>query len=352
MSGKVKMIRQAPPDEMNIEDHEMAIKIRQKSSYTNELEQLKSWVVNQPSTIIEDKVLGKVIAPSMKMLPANPKPIELQSFFDYILEEFRIPPSEVRAFQISCIKPMELYESSVRKNTKEITIKQCIANTSDRFVFFGGSKELLRYSIINIDQLRKAAKLPPNAHIPRQFVEQVSQNSMIHMDLVAGISNTLVLDNQTSYLRPKREKFRENYKISKNPGKRWVVVLDVIATSEKFETVLQEKLSMIGHIVGSKPESQEAKVLQTFTPSKDASKDPATQTEQSKKEDDEECPLLVDVPECDQKEPSRKSDEDDSDVEDIEIPSEVGEVGEEKGVLVAEEKYADDSVSQDVLDAL
>jgi hypothetical protein len=48
--------------------------------------------------------------------------------------------------------------------------------------------------------LRKAAKLPPNAHIPEQFTEQVAQNSILHMDLVTGISNRLIVDNKKFFM--------------------------------------------------------------------------------------------------------------------------------------------------------
>lgn len=316
MSGKVKMIKQTPNDEMSIEDHEMAIKIRQKASYTNDLESLKDWVLSQPNQIVDD-----MIVPSMKMFstvkdpkkPDNPiPPQELVNFYEYILEEYRIPRTEVRAFQVQIIKPLDQYSKKDRSSTKEITIKQCLANTSDRFVFFGGSKELLRYKIINIDQLRKAAKLPPNAHIPREFIEQVSQNTIIHMDLVTAISNRLVVDNKGAYMRPDKPGFRKGFMINKSPDKRWVVVLDIIATTEKFDNVLSDKLEMIGHIIGNKPDSKEVKVLQSFQT--------AISDEKNKREDEDEVPLLVDVPE-DQR--ILKDDEtkfDESDVEDIEIP--------------------------------
>lgn len=347
MSGKVKMIKQAPPEEMNIEDHEMAIKIRQKAQYTNELEELKTWVLSQP-----EKFLDNQIVPSMKMIPSkggetNPIPSELRSFFSYILEEYRIPENEVRAYQIQCIKPMETYSQELRKSTSEITIKQCLANTSDRFVFFGGSKELLRYKIINIDQLRKAAKLPSNAYIPREFNEQVAQNSIIHMDLVTGISNRLVVDNKTTYMRPKKAGFREGFKIQKNPNKRWVVVLDIIATTEKFDTVLAEKLEMIGHIIGNKPDSKEAKVLKSFSTAQKPDILPSVTEETSKQvdDDDADAPLLVMLDEP--RDTQKCGCDSDEDIEDVEMPSDLGGDNNTESVIITSEE-----VSQEALDCL
>lgn len=348
MSGKVKMIRQAPPDEMNIEDHEMAIKIRQKASYTNELDSLKEWVLSQPNQIVDG-----IVVPSMKMFSTildpnkpttNTIPQELSNFFEYILEEYRILKSEVRAIQIHCIKPMEKYSKEERKSTSEVTIKQCLANTSDRFVFFGGSKELLRYKIINIDQLRKAAKLPSNAYIPREFTEQVAQNTMIHMDLVTAISNRLVVDNKGAYMRPEKPGFRKGFKISKNPDKRWIVVLDIIATTEKFDTVLSEKLEMIGHIVGGKPDSKEAKVLESFQNAVTSGK--LSSVAEEPEEDD--APLLVDIPENERTESNTELDNE-SDIEDVEIPSNLCGFSSESCNI---NSSSNNEVSQNVLDAL
>lgn len=337
MSRIIKM-KETPPEEMNIEDHEMAIKIRQKAQYTNELNALNTWVLSQADKIVDGKIL-----PSTKMIPVNgtvenPIPADLRSFFEYILEEYRIPRKEVRAFQVQCIKPMEPYSSKIKKENKEVTIKQCLANTSDRFVFFGGSKELLRYKIINIDQLRKAAKLPPNAYIPREFTEQVAQNSIIHMDLVTAISNMLVVDNLPFYMRPKKSGFRDGFKIQKNPNKRWIVVLDVIATAEKFDTVLAEKLEMIGHIIGNKPDSKEAKVIQSFASAQKS--EPASSI--SSVENDSEAPLLVEL-----KEEKCGSSDEDEDVEDVEMPSNLNRTNDLDIVITQTE-----DVDQDVLDGL
>lgn len=315
--GKVKILKQEP-EGMDIGEHEMAVKIRQRSSYTNDLETLKSWVLNQDSTIVDGQ-----ICPTMKIFTAkfdpnkptnNLVPEELKNFFAYMLEEYRIPLSEVRAYQVQCIKPMSSYSLVDKKNTKEIVIKQCLANTSDRFVFFGGSKEFLHYRIINIDQLRKAAKLPPNAYIPKEFTEQVSQNCMLHMDLVTAISNRLVVDNKGSYMRPDRPGFRKGFSISKQPEKRWIVVLDILATAEKFDTVLAEKLEMIGHIVGAKPDSKEAKMIKSFKEVADSSK-LSTIVESN----EEDTPLLVEVPETEDQGSQQKDDDDD--VEEIVIDS-------------------------------
>lgn len=284
--GKVKMIKQLPPEEMNLEGHEMAIKIRQKSTYTNDLDLLKEWVSSQPETVKDG-----LIVPTSKMFAMRPDPNkptdqplppELRDFVSYLLEEYRIPENEVRACFFNVIKPMKQYSAEAKANSRDITIKQCLAHTSDRFVFFGGSRELLKYKIINIDQLKSAANLPTGSHIPKEFYEQVAQNSLIHMDLITAISNRLFVDGKNSYTRPNKPGFRSGYQINKNPDNRWIIILDLIATNEKFDNVLSEKLEMIGHIIGSKPNSKEAKAIQSFKP-------PVV------KEADDEAPLLVEL---------------------------------------------------------
>lgn len=315
MSVRIKKMRQEPQDSMNLEDHQNSAAIRTKSKYTTNLDVIKNWV-----DTVEPTVTSGVITPSIKTywkvprpaqeaspalgdVPAKvaraaelPLPSELKGFVEYMLEESRIPQSEVRGYMFYVIKPLDSYPKEAIKNTPIISIKQCMAFISDRFVLFGGSKEQLTYKVINMDQLKKQMGMG-GMYVPEKFYENISENSVTRMDLTTAIANILQFNNERSYPRPKKKGFRDGVVITKNPSKRWILCFDVIATTDKVNTVLRDKLQMMGDLMNVAPESKQAKVLRSFKPAMDAAIAEA-----------EETPQLVNV------------EDDDSDAEDIVIP--------------------------------
>jgi hypothetical protein len=177
-----------------------------------------------------------------------------------------------------------------------------MAFISDRFILFGGSKEQLTYKVINMDQLKKQMGMD-GMYIPEKFHENIAENSVTRMDLTTAIANILQVNNERSYPRPKKKGFRDGIVIPKNPSKRWILCFDVIATTDKVNTVLKDKLQMMSEIMNVAPASQKAKVLRSFKPAMDSALNSAIN-----KDNDDEAPELV------------KLDED-SDVEDVEMPT-------------------------------
>lgn len=315
MSGRIKKIKQEPPESMNLEEHQNASAIRTKSKYTTNLEIIKTWINS-----IDPNIKDGQIVPSVKTYWKTPRPVqeaspaigdipakafraaelslpdELKGFVDYMLEESRIPQSEVRGYMFHVIKPLSDYSKDAIKDTPIISMKQCLAFISDRFVLFGGSKEQLTYKVINMDQLKKQMGMG-NMHIPEKFHENITENTVTRMDLTTAIANILQINNEKSYPRPHKNGFRDGVTIPKNPWKRWILIFDVIATTDKVNTVLKDKLQMMSEIMNVAPQSREAKVLRSFKPAMDAAMA------------EEQIPQLVQVPEGD------------DDVEDIIIPT-------------------------------
>lgn len=296
MSGRVKMIKKKSIEEPSLDDSEMAMKLRQKATYDYDLENLKSWVDS-----LDINVSDRTIKPITKMFPVTPNPdkpetvipANVRPFIEFLLEEYSIPKSQVRAFQFQVVKPLSEYSAADVCLSNDITINGALANTRDRFIFVGGSKELMRYNVINLEQMKKALKLSSNTQIPENYTDQMSRNSIVHMELVPAFTNRLIFNNENSYMRPKKKGYRDGFSIEKNPNKRWIVVLDIIATSKHFDEVLSEKLEFIGHFTGkTKHFSSETKEIVSKITEK------CTDTKDDINLD--EAPQLVDIRSLDQ----------------------------------------------------
>lgn len=303
MAGRIKKIRQEAPESANLEEHKNSSLIRIKSRYTSNLDIIKNWI----ETVDPNVKDGKIV-PSVKTFWKNPKPAtetkaaelplpdELKAFVNYMLEESRISMDEVRGYTFFIVKPLGSYSKEAIKESNEINIKQCMGYVSDRFVLFGGSREQLTYKVINMDSIKKQMGMG-NVYIPERFYENVSENTVTRMDLTSAISNILQVNNDSNYLRPPKKGFRSGERIQKNPYRRWILVMDIIAVTEKVNTVLRDKLDSMGQLMNVAPESKQAKILKSF------------KTEIDKvSENDEEAPKLVNP----------------DDVEDIEFPSSSG----------------------------
>jgi hypothetical protein len=311
MSVKMKKIKVCHDEVPNLEEHKNANSIRIKSRYNSNLPIIKEWVdsvdVNiinntiMPTTKIfwkEPKPYEKPKAGEVAKPPELPLPSELRGFVDYMLEESRIPMDEVRGYMFHVIKPLNNYTKESIKNTPIINIKQCMAFISDRFVMFGGSNEQLMYKTINMDQIKKSIGMG-NISIPEKFYDNVSENSVSRMDLTIAIANILQVNNEKSYPRPHRKGFRDGITVKKDPYKRWILIFDVIATTIKVNSVLREKIDMMGNIMNTNPNSTEAKIIRSFKPEKldkDIQKDTKEIGEEDEDVEDVEIPELVTIP--------------------------------------------------------
>lgn len=309
MSGRIKKIRQEPQESVNLDEHAKASSFRIKSKYTDNLDIIKNWVSTIESSEKDDQIV-----PTTKVYWKNPKPAreatsdlpakeaelplpeELKNFVNYLLEESRIPDDEVRGYSFSVIKPLGCYSKESIKKSSIINVKQCMAYVSDRFVFFGGSREQLTYKVLNLDQLKEQMGMG-GMYMPEKFHENVSENTVNRMDLLVAIANILQINNDTSYCRPHKNGFRDNTVIKKNPLKRYVIVFDVIASTVKVNTILRDKLQMMGNIMGVSPDSQPAKILKSFKPALDEAintcQTTVPETEPSPEEDVEDIDVLT-----------------------------------------------------------
>lgn len=289
MSGRIKMIKQRNVSVSVDETHDLS-QIRTKFKYDGP--SIKDWVLSLPTNEKEGEIIPTSVTffkdPNPLKPSEKPLPTELQTFVDYMLEEKRIPVSEVRGYSFHVIKPATQVEKI--SSTKEITFQQCYVYVSDRFILTEGSPELLTYRIIDIRRMTASMGLGPNQQAIENIEEQIKSKDVIHMDIQAAIAMRIIANNKSCYPRPDRKGFKKGVKISKDPMNRFIVILDIIATSDKVENVLRAKTEMISNIMDSKPESQQAKMIRSFNNSL-----PAEAKEESTVFEDEKVPELVAV---------------------------------------------------------
>lgn len=268
MSSKVKMIKQKNVSVGGSDQTHNLTSFRKKFKYSSDLNFLREWV----NSLEDNSKDGKIIATNRKYYK-NPEleknggtnlPQELSFFVNFMIEDRRISLDEIRGYSFSVVKPLKSYQKELSKNTKEIIIDQCKANVSDRFIFFGDSIELLTYQLIDISKMKAIANLGPNQQIVENIEEQVTCNDVIHLELQAAISTRIKVNNNNFYARPHRNGFRDGFKFKKNPQNRIIIVFDIIATTEKVQNVLNDKISMLKDIIEEDPESNEAKMIKSY----------------------------------------------------------------------------------------
>lgn len=307
MSGKVKMIKQKSVSIGGSDQTHNLTSFRKKFKYSSDLNLLRDWV----KSLEDNSKDGKIIStdrkyyknPHLEKNGGEPLPEELNFFVNFMLEDRRISLDEVRGYSFSVIKPLSSYsDKEIIRNSKEIIIDQCKANVSDRFIFFGDSIELLTYQLIDISKMKAIANLGPSQQIVENIDEQVTCNDVIHLELQGAISTRIRVDNNNFYTRPHRNGFRDGFKFKKTPQKRFIVVFDIIATTEKVQTVLNEKISMLKDIIEEDPESTQAKMIKSYQSELESAEIP---------EDDEDegivIPELVPFPILFEPEPVQRS---------------------------------------------
>ena len=194
----------------------------------------------------------------------------------------KIPESEIRGYTFHVLNPAK------RKSDEEISFDQCKMYISDRFIFTHGSNELLQYQIIDIDRIKEYAGLGKKTPVIETIEDPVKSGDVIHMDIQGAISTLPTVNNKSGYPRPDRDGFKKGVSISKNPLRRTIIILDIIASTEKVQTVLRDKVSTFKQILDTKPTSQKAQLVRSFQ--KAAS---AAELDEKTTENEDEVPKLV-----------------------------------------------------------
>lgn len=269
---------------------QMLNKIRMKFSYREDnkdrtdgtdigINSLIEWANSQPEKVDEE---GKIIPSEITFWKVhNSKrpdegllPPELYLFVQYMINGAipKIPESEIRGYTFHVLNAPK------QKSNDEISFDQCKMYVSDRFIFTYGSNELLQYQVIDIDRIKEYAGLGKKTPVIEVIEDPVRPGDVIHMDIQGAIATLPTVNNKTSYPRPDKKGFQKGVSVSKNPLRRTIIILDIIATTEKVQTVLRDKVSTFREILDTKPNSQKAQMIRNFQRSADsaASADVAT----------------------------------------------------------------------------
>lgn len=284
MSGRVKMIK---PKNMSIgvdRTHDLT-KFRTKFNYDGN-EALNEWIKTLPDNEKDGKIVPTKISffKNPKKESEKPLPSQLKSFVDFMALEKRIPDDEIRGWTFHVLKPPKV------KSDNETSFEQCMAYVSDRFIYIHGSNEKIVYHIIDISKAKAISNLAPNQQIIEDIDEQVKSGNVIHLDFLAAISMLIRVNDKAAYKRPSRKGFREGEMIRKNPLNRTIVILDIIAVTEKVSKVLRQKLEMFDQIVEENPDSKQSKIIKTF---RDEMEKDCDEKNRSDDEDVEDVPILV-----------------------------------------------------------
>lgn len=219
-----------------------------------------------------------------------PLPEELSNFVAYMLEEGRIPLDEVRGYSFHVLNPVKKIS---KLPNEEISFEQCKIFVSDRFIYTHGTKELLSYKIIDISKIKEQAGLGRKTPVIESIEEPVVSGDVTHMDIQGAISTLPTVNNLNNYPRPEKAGWRSGVTIPKDPRKRTIIILDIIATAHKVQNVLRHKVDTFKGILQNDPNSQKAKMIRTFQ--KNAGME--DMTAEKPKDEDENVPNLVEIPE-------------------------------------------------------
>lgn len=283
---------------------QMLNKIRMKFQYKEDIKDrsdgtdiginsLIEWARNQPEKVDEN---GKTVPSEITFWKThNPKkptegllPEELKLFVQYMIIGAipKISESEIRGYTFHVLNPVK------RRSDDEICFDQCKMYVSDRFIYTHGSNELLQYQIIDIDRIKEYAGLGKKTPVIETIEDPVRSGDVIHMDIQGAIATLPTVNNKSGYPRPDKEGFKKGVTVSKFPLKRTIIILDIIATTEKVQTVLRDKVSTFRQILDTKPNSQKAQMVRSFQRAVDVEE---KSDEKACVDDEEEVPSLVEI---------------------------------------------------------
>lgn len=216
-------------------------------------------------------------------------PPALKNMIDFLMEQRNLSYDDVRRFDVHVIKPVNEFQK--RPNGKKgkqphiNTFENLKITSSDRFLYISGL-EKITYKIIDISTMAQQFGIGGAQRHVEEFTEQTGAYKALHMDIQAAIAMSINYDDCDTFLIPEKKGWRSSF-VKKGKG-RWGIVIDVVATIERLDSAIDEKMKPIEDLLQNNPESKKAKQIRSFQ-------------EKIKKEQE----VLV---------------KEDSDVEDVEIP--------------------------------
>lgn len=316
----------------------------------NSDDNLKSWVESLPD---EDEDENGVIKRRFYNIKNPNKPLEeqpslpesIQSFVRYNCLMKQIPENEQKSYEFYVIKPNRKLVTLSRPVPGETDDERRIRNerlsneanrihtidnsqfiVTDRFVYTGRSAECIEFHLADLSKMKALTNLAPNQQIVETINVPTKAGEVLHLEMQNALSMKIKVNNKNSYPRPYKKGQRQGINVEKHPQRRFIVVLDIIAPSEKVKRMLADKIDMVDTAIGKDPNSAKSKALKSFKD--EAFKNSAK--EQVKEVDD--VPLLIELDEEGQrKEALRKEEEEkelkeEEEVEDIELPEGAGDL--------------------------
>jgi hypothetical protein len=263
MSSKVKMIKKEIV--IGSTPTYMLSNIRKAFSYSDRDNQLKEWVNSLPDSLNESgqqKVITKIFKHRCFVDPKKstdiPLPDELLSFVNFMTIDRNIPLDEQKALSFHIIK------NAKKISSYETTIDPCKMIVSDRFIYVGGSNEQITYKMMDISKMKELSNLAPGKQIVDKFYENAKRDSVYHMEIQSAISLQICVNNENTYPEPEKKGYKKGVVNRKNPMSRFMIILDIIAPTEKVKNVLLKKVEMVEDMIDINPESKKAKLVKSF----------------------------------------------------------------------------------------
>lgn len=278
----------------------------------NSDEDLKTWVESLPE---EDEDDCGVIKRRFYNIKNPNKPLEEQpslpdcllSFVRYNCLMKQIPENEQKSYDFYVIKPNRKLVTLSKPVPGETEDDRRIRNqrlsaevhkihtidnsqfiVTDRFVYTGRSPEFIEFHLADLSKMKALTNLAPNQQIVETINVPTKAGEVLHLEMQNALSMKIKVNNQNSYLKPYKKGQRQGTHVEKYPHRRFIVVLDIIAPSEKVKRMLSDKIDLVDSAIGKDPTSTRSKALKSF-------KDEMSVVTQSKKDDD--VPLLVELDE-------------------------------------------------------
>jgi len=179
---------------------------------------------------------------------------DLEFFKNYCCSKMNIVENDQRAYYLSVIKPTD----DISK--KKITIDCGTFIVSDRFILIGGSREFMSMEPVDLSKMKMLSNLAPKQKMMDAINVPVKQNEIIHLEMLGAVSMKLAFNNQKHYRVPEKKGFRAGGTMPKSPANRYIIVLDIIAPSEKVKNSLREQIGVVDEISDDKSNPELARM--------------------------------------------------------------------------------------------
>lgn len=256
-------------------------------------------------------------------------PPALKSMIDFLLEQRNIDYKDIRRFDIHVIKPVaEFQKRQMGKKGKPVhvnTFENLKITSSDRFLYISGL-EKITYKIIDISAMAQQFGVGGAQRIVEEFTEQTGAYKAFHMDIQAAIAMSINYDDADTFHVPERKGWRSTY-MKKGKG-RWGIVIDVVATVERLDEVVEQKMKPIEDLLQNNPDSKKAKQIRSFQEKIKKEQEALVKDDSDEDVEDVEIPDLVAVDE------SGKPNTEVRDIETAEVKQEeIDELAIDAGVI-------------------